>query len=120
MQDYKKLAVWQKSYQLMLGVYKYTENYPKRETYSLVDQMRRAAVSVPANISEGSGRGTAADFARFLDMAMGSLSELDCYLLMGRDLKYITQEVYSELDQQLVEVRRMLNAFIYKLRPQKS
>jgi four helix bundle protein len=97
-------------------VYKITDHFPKHELYGLTSQMRRAAVSVPANIAEGCGRYTNAELVRFLDIAMGSLSELDCYLLMTRDLNDLTDEAYSVLDQDMAESRRMLIAFIQKVR----
>jgi four helix bundle protein len=85
-QNHKNLAVWQKAYRLVLAVYKSSDAFPKHEVYALTSQMRRAAVSIPANIAEGCGRNTTPDLARHLDIAMGSLSELDCYIMMVRDL----------------------------------
>lgn len=116
MQDYKKLKVWQKSYTLAMKSYNITRRFPKEELYGLVNQMRRAAVSVPANIAEGCGRYTDAELVRFLDIALGSLSELDCYFLMSRDQSFISPEDFVELDQDLTEVRRMLIALIQKVR----
>jgi four helix bundle protein len=119
MQDYTKLGVWQKSYQLSLNIYRATKPFPKEELYGLVNQMRRAAVSVPANIAEGCGRFTDADFAHFLDIAMGSLFEVDCYIRLSQDLAYISPESYQSLESDLVEVRRMLISLIQKVRPAK-
>lgn len=116
MQDFRKLAVWQKSYDLALDIHRTTRTFPKEELYGLVNQMRRAAVSIPANIAEGCGRYTTNELARFLDIAMGSISEVDCYLQFARDLEYLTQETYTVQNNQLVEVRRMLIALIQKVR----
>lgn len=116
MQDFRKLVVWEKSYKLALDTYLLTRSFPKEELYGLVSQMRRASISVPANIAEGCGRFTGSELARFLDIAMGSISELDCYLLFARDLNYVVEKDYMQLDEKLVEVRRMLIAFIQTVR----
>jgi four helix bundle protein len=119
MQDHKKLAVGQKAYRLVLAVYKSSDAFPAHELYALTSQMRRAAVSIPANIAEGCGRNTAPDLARDLDFEMGSLSELDCYIMMVCDLGYINQDDFTTLDGDLNEVRRMLISFIQTVRNQK-
>lgn len=116
MQDFKKLAVWAKSHQLNMAVYRATQTFPKEELYGLVSQMRRAAVSIPANIAEGCGRYTSGDMVRFLDMAMGSGSELEYYLLMAHELGYLDELTNNALEPQLQEVKRMLNALIRKIR----
>jgi four helix bundle protein len=115
-QDFKKLAVWQKSYQLVLDVYRFSQKFPKEELYGLTSQARRAAVSVPANIAEGSGKSTQVEFARFLDIAMGSLSELECYLELTHDLNYLSDNDYAIYLDRLIEIRRMLAAFIQTVR----
>lgn len=121
MQDFRKLDVWHKSYNLAFEIHKVTQSFPKEEVYGLVNQMRRASVSIPANIAEGCGRYTATELVRFLDIAMGSISEVDCYLQFARDLEYVTQETYAAQNNQLVEVRRMLIALIQRVRsPQRS
>lgn len=116
MQDVKKLAVWQKSYQLALDVYRFSQHFPREEAYGLTSQARRAAVSVPANIAEGSGKSTQCEFARFLDMAMGSLSELECCFELAHDLHYLPDNEYSSHLDKLIEVRRMLPVFIQTVR----
>ena len=95
MQDFRDLKVWEKSHQFVLSVYGATSSFPREEMYGLTSQLRRAAVSVPTNIAEGCGRGTDADFARFLQIAMGSACEADYLLLLSRDLKYLAQERYQ-------------------------
>jgi four helix bundle protein len=116
MQDFKKLKVWQKSHQLNMAVYRATEAFPKDEKYGLVSQMRRASFSIPSNIAEGCGRYTSGDMARFLDIAMGSGSELEYFLLMSQELNYFEPGDYEILEAQLQEVKRMLNALIQKIR----
>jgi four helix bundle protein len=117
-QDFRKLQVWQKSYQMALDVYRITRSFPKEEMYGLTSQMRRAAVSVPANIAEGCGRFTDAELLRFLDISMGSASELDTYLMLCRDLEYLDPGIQTPLAEKAAEVKRMLTALILKIRPQ--
>ena len=90
--------------------------FPKQELYGLTSQMRRSSVSIPANIAEGCGRVTDADFARFLQMAMGSASELEYHLLLAHDLSFLDQPQYEQLNSELTEIKRMLNSFIQKLK----
>jgi four helix bundle protein len=91
-------------------------SFPKEERYGLVDQLRRADVSVPANIAEGCGRGTDADFARFLQIAMGSASELEYELLLARDLGYLNSQDHLPLEQNVQEVKQMLSGLLLKLK----
>jgi four helix bundle protein len=115
MQDFTKLAVWEKSYKLALDDYKATQDFPKEEWSGLTSQMRRASTSIPANIAEGCGRYASNELVRFLDIAMGSGSELHCYLMFARDLNYLTDKAYAQLEPKVVEVKPMLTAFILKL-----
>lgn len=116
MKNFRDLQIWSRSHQLTLEVYRLTQGFPKSETYGLVSQMRRSVSSIPTNISEGSGRNTEKDFARFLDNAMGSASELEYQLILARDLEYISHDTCAATNGELIEIRRMLNAFIQKLR----
>lgn len=116
MQDFKKLKVWEKGHQLTLGVYKVTAEFPKQELYGLTSQMRRASTSIVSNIAEGCGRTGRPDFARFLQMATGSASELEYQLLLSRDLNLLKPDEYQSLDRAVVEVKRMLSAFMQRLR----
>jgi four helix bundle protein len=93
---FRKLIVWQRAHQLALLVYKATEKFPKNEIYGLTSQLRRAAVSVAANIAEGYGYGRKGQTGRFLDIAQGSLSEVEYYLILSLDLCYISQEEYDK------------------------
>src|SRR5208283_2794684 len=106
MQDFKNLQVWQKSHALVLAVYKASRSFPKEELYSLTSQLRRAAASVPANISEGCGRGSDPEFGRFLQMAMGSASETEYHLLLAHDLHYLGDDPFRQLTADVVEVKR--------------
>lgn len=116
MRDFKELKVWQKSHQLTLSLYKMTASFPKEETYGLTSQIRRSCSSIPANIAEGCGRNGAAEFARFLSIAMGSASELEYHLLLARDLKFLNSDDYECSAHEISEVKRMLTAFIKKLK----
>jgi four helix bundle protein len=115
MQDFTKLSVWQKSYKLALEIYRVTRNFPKEELYGITSQMRRPSTSIPANIAEGCGRYTGSELVRFLDIAMGSGSELHYYLMFACDLNYLSDETYVQLEPKVVEVKQMLTAFILKL-----
>jgi four helix bundle protein len=109
---YKKLVVYQKSKELVLSIYKLTAKYPKSETYSLVDQMRRSAVSVPANLIEGYSKESSAEFARFLTISIGSLAELEFYIEISLDLKYIDLSISQETNSLVYEVKN----FLYRMR----
>ena len=118
MKDFRTLKVWEKAHALTLAVYKITEKFPKQELYALTNQIQRAAVSVPTNIAEGCGKDSDAELKRYFMIAMGSASELEYLLLLARDLTYLPEESHQILYSDLVEVRKMLNAFIQKLKPQ--
>jgi len=110
--SHRDLIVWQKAMDLVVVVYRACKNYSKDETYELISQTRRAAVSIPANIAEGQGRRLAKEFQQFLANARGSLLELDTQLELALRLEYITQAQYSSLQQQLDEVGRLLNGLM--------
>ncbi len=111
MRNYKKFEIWRRSHALVLSVYRVASEFPSGERYGIVSQMRRAAVSVPTNIAEGSGRPSTADFARFLGIALGSLSEVDYYVVMVEDLGYIDDATARDLDTQIADLRRMMSRF---------
>lgn len=115
MKDFRELKVWQKSHQTTLDVYRITYRFPKDELYGLTSQARRASASIAANIAEGCGRGSDADFARFLQMAMGSASELDYHLLLACDLGFLEISKHQKLASEVSEVKRMLTSLIQKL-----
>jgi four helix bundle protein len=115
MRDYKKLHVWEKSYNFGVRIYSITKSFPKEEIYGLTSQIRRSAVSIPSNIAEGSRRSTEKDFRSFLYVAYGSGAELEVHILFCKDLGYITEEVCDTLLLELSEIMKMLNALILKL-----
>ena len=116
MQDFRNLEVWKKSHELTLGVYESTSQFPREEIYGLTSQIRRACASIPTNIAEGSGRESAADFARFLQIAVGSASETEYLILLSHELKYITVAQYTELMETTIRVKRMLIALLKRIR----
>src|SRR5438309_3115161 len=105
---FQDLVVWRKAHELVLAVYAYTAGFPRPETYGLASQMRRAAVSIPANIAEGFRRRGKADKARYMNMAEGSLEESRYYLILAQDLGYGDT---AKLAGTLQEVSRLLNAY---------
>ena len=117
MQDFRKLEVWQLAHRLALETYRATNKFPAREQYSLTDQMRRAAVSISSNLAEGCGRGGDLDFARFVRMAFGSACELECQLLLSRDLGFLHVANHAGLKDSVQQIKRMLAALLRKLRP---
>ena len=100
MQDFKKLEVWQKSHALTLKVYQLTHPFPADEKFGLTNQLRRAVVSVELNLAEGSSRGSDPDFRRFVQMALGSASEVECQLLIARDLGFFAPRAMRNLKRQ--------------------
>ncbi len=115
MQSYKELIVYQKGYKLALEIYQATQNYPKEEIYGVVSQMRRSAVSIPCNISEGYRRGHRKEYIQFLHMAHGSCSELETLISLSHDLGLISEQVYEELYGLQEEVSKLLNGLISSL-----
>ena len=112
MKDFRNLKVWEKAHQLALSGYKSTAAFPREEMYGLTSQLRRACASVATNIAEGCGRGTNAEFRRFLQIAMGSASETEYLCLLARDLAYLADGDYVSLQEQIEEVKRMLAALL--------
>ncbi len=116
MQDFRALKVWEKAHELTLEVYRSTARFPSNELYGLTNQIRRAAASIPSNIAEGCGRSGGADFARFLQIAMGSASELEYHLLLAGDLEFLGTEASNRLMGDAIEIKRMLTTLIRKVR----
>ncbi len=116
MQDFRNLKVWQKSHALTLEIYQATEYFPTPELYGLTTQIRRSCASIPANIAEGCGRNSDAEFARFLKIAMGSACELEYHLLFARDLQFLNNSDYVKLDKGTTEIKQMLATLIKKLK----
>ena len=110
--SFEQLIVWQKAHQFVLGVYRLTENFPRNETYGLTSQLRRAAVSIPANIAEGFKKRGRADKVRFMNIAQGSLKECRYYLILAKDLNYGDT---TKLQPQLEETSKLLEAYSAKI-----
>jgi four helix bundle protein len=111
--SFRDLVVWQKAHVFVLGIYRLTSAFPKNEMFGLISQMRRAAVSIAANIAEGFRRRGAADKARFMNLAEGSLEEIRYYLILASDLDYADT---SELSRDIDEVGRLLHAYTAQIR----
>jgi four helix bundle protein len=120
MKDFQTLKVWEKSHELTLAIYKISVGFPKEEMYGLTSQIRRSSMSIPTNTAEGCGRDGDAEFARFLQIAMGSVSELEYQLLLSRDLKILKATDFDDLNLRLEYVRRMIIALIKKVKADKS
>lgn len=116
MRDFRQLKVWEKAHALTLAVYRATVAFPRTELYGLTSQMRRSCVAIPTNIAEGCGRGSPADMARFLYMALGSASQLEYQLLLARDLQLLDASLHERLTNDTIEVKKMLATFVQKLK----
>lgn len=116
MKSFRDLLVWQKGIVLVTEIYAFSRNFPKSETCGLTDQMRRAAVSVPANIAEGYGRQSTQDYIRFLLIARGSLYELQTHLEIAKRLGYSTDNAVDTIESAAREIERMLSSLITKIR----
>ena len=108
MADFRQLKVWQKAHEVTLDVYRVTQQFPKSELYGLTSQMRRAAISIGSNIAEGRGRDGDGEFRRFIQIACGSVAELEYQLLVAKDLGYAPTAECENLNSRLAEVSRML------------
>jgi four helix bundle protein len=118
MRDYQKLEVWKKAHLMVLFVYSdILPMFPAAEKYDLHSQVKRAAYSVPLNIVEGAGRNSQKDFARFLDIALGSCHEVEYASLLAKDLRYLNEEKYLEINNKTNEVKAMLIGLLKRLRP---
>ena len=117
MRDFRSLEVWGKAHLLTLATYKFTTTFPETERFGLISQMRRASVSIAANIAEGCGRGSPAELAHFLSISFGSASELQYHLLLARDLNLLSEQGHEGLEDQVTEVKRMLSSLMRKLKP---
>jgi four helix bundle protein len=114
--SYRDLIVWQKSIELVKNVYVSTQLFPKEEQYGLTNQMRRSAVSVPSNIAEGYGRNATGDYKRFLQIAVGSLYELQTQIEIAFQLKYLDENNFRSIIALCTEVDKMLYALIQKIK----
>ncbi len=108
MRDFRELKVWNVSHELCLLVYGITKQFPNDERYGVISQIRRASASVPTNIAESCGRDSNKEFVRFLRISARSISEVECLLILSKDLNYTTEEQKKELVNLVVSVRKML------------
>ena len=115
MRDFRQLKVWEKAHKLTLAIYHATATFPQQELFGLTSQLRRAAVSIPANIAEGCGRSGEPELARFLRIALGSASELEYHIVLSTDLCYLNKTVSQQLFKQVTEIKRMRTSLIQKL-----
>lgn len=120
MKSFRDLLVWQKAHQLVLDTYRHTGRFPSEERFGLTAQLRTASSSIAANIAEGCGRRGNAEFHRFLQMAMGSGSELEYHLLLAHDLGYLASPDYQLLHDSVVTVKRMLASLISKVEEERQ
>ena len=114
MNDYKELEVWKKAVNLVTNIYELCKILPKEELYSLSDQIKRCAISIPANIAEGSGRNTSKEFIRFLYISLGSAYELETHLIIGENIGYFSK-INSFLEE-LNDIKKMLNGLINSIK----
>ncbi|HOW08712.1 MAG TPA: four helix bundle protein [Bacteroidales bacterium] len=115
MKDFRTLNVWQKSHSLTLRIYLKTEDFPKEESYGITSQLRRAVASIPTNIAEGCGRGSDKDFAKFVQISIGSASESEYLILLSKELGYLNNEDYDDVNEKICEIKRMLASLIKNL-----
>ncbi|HEY2361602.1 MAG TPA: four helix bundle protein [Candidatus Angelobacter sp.] len=112
MKDFKELKAWHKAYDLSLVIYEASRSFPREEMYGLTSQLRRAVVSIGANIAEGCGRRSNGELVRFLQIARGSASEVEHHLLLARDLKFLQAVTHQDIEKRLQEVQRMLTSLV--------
>lgn len=113
--SFKDLSMWQKSHDFVLEMYKTTEKYPKEELFGLVSQIRRASVSIPANIAEGYKRKGKVEKLRFFNISQSSLEECRYYLILSKDLSYIYESEYNTLNEKLEDASKSINSYCKKL-----
>lgn len=120
MKNFRDLRVWEKAHALVLKSYRTTNNFPNAEMFGLTSQIRRAAVSIAANIAEGCGKRGNGEFQRYLNIATGAASELEYHFLLARDLHYLDESVYLLLNSATVELKRMLSALVRKVESERG
>ena len=118
MRNYRDLEVWKLSHKLTLELYVASRKFPKDEIFGLTSQLRRATISIGANLAEGCGRRTSPEFACFIRIAMGSASELDYHLMLCRDFGFLSNEFYERNSKELIRVRKMLSALLSSVEAQ--
>jgi four helix bundle protein len=115
MKNFRDLMVWEKAHFLTLASYRNTARFPREEMYGLTSQIRRCTASIAANIAEGCGKRGNNEFQRFLHIATGSASELEYHFLLAKDLGFLAEEDYCQLERSTIEVKKMLAGLIKKI-----
>ena len=116
MRNFRNLEIWKRSVKFTKEVYLLTNEFPDKEKYGLISQIQRAAVSVASNIAEGSSRKSQTDFARFLEIAIGSAFEVETQLIIAKELNYLKEQKFDEMIKQLTIIQKQINQLISKLR----
>jgi four helix bundle protein len=120
MQDFKNLKVWKEAHDFSINIYKTTSRFPSNEQFGITSQLRRASTSIAANIAEGTGRQSNAAFLAFLYNSIGSSKECENFLLVSKDLGYLSDESYNELNESCVRISKMLNSLIQSVKKSKT
>jgi four helix bundle protein len=120
MRDFRKLNIWNSGVDLVKQIYNLTRDFPSSELYGLTNQMRRASVSLPSNIAEGSSRKSNADFARFLEITLGSSFELETQLILSKELEYLKQEDFEKIIVKIQSFQKQLNSLLTKVRSEQG
>lgn len=118
--SFKELIVWQKAHSFVLNVYKFAQSFPKDEMYGLTSQFKRAAVSIAGNIAEGYAKKSLADKLKFFNISQGSLEECEYYIVLSRDLKFISKEQEKVLDSLSDEIGKLLQSYMKKMQSSKN
>ena len=118
MRNYRDLQVWSKAHNLTLDLYRMSQRFPREEMFGITSQLRRAAISIGANLAEGCGRRTSTELARFVRIALGSASELDYHWLLARDLGFLAINDFTRAADGLTEMRKMLTSFLNSVEEQ--
>lgn len=116
MNNFRELKVWQKARAIVKDVYLLTKKFPNDEKYALTSQIKRAAISISSNIAEGSGRSTNSDFAKFLDISLGSCYEIEHDFILASDLLFISENELKTIISKIIEIERMLVGLINSIR----
>ncbi len=112
---YKDLVVWQKGIELVNEIYVVTRIFPKEEMFGLTNQLRRAAISIPANIAEGWGRSSTKNYVQFIKISLGSLFELETLIIIAKDQNYLEEQIMNKISVEITEIGKMLNKLIRNL-----
>jgi four helix bundle protein len=118
MRDFKDLLIWQRSHEFTLKIYKITSQFPGDERFGIISQLRRAVSSIPANIAEGAAFESKKVLKNHLNSSLGSASEVEYFIILSKDLKFISEKVFNELNLEIIEIKKMINKFIQQINKQ--